>query len=92
MDKFELNKNDLSLIEIASKDFNKKLQHDWHGVSTAIQNKSGKITTGLVLESEVSSLTVCAESIAIGKALDFLADDPIERIVTVRKREKTDSK
>ena len=85
MDKFELTENDLRLIDIATEEFNKKLQHDWHGVSAAI-------TTGFVLESEVSSLTVCAEAIAIGKTLDILVDDPIECIVAVRKRDEADRK
>ena len=92
MDKFDLVETDLSLIKTALAEFEKDLKHDWHGVAAAIRHKSGKVITGFVLEAENPSLTVCAEPIAIGKALDKLSDDPIDCIVAVRKAEKSEHK
>ena len=72
--------------------FNAKTKHDWHGVACALRLKSGKVVTSFVLEAENPALTICAEPIAIGKALEQLVDDPIITIVAVREREDTDHK
>ncbi len=92
MIKYELNQDDLSLIEIAKAEFSKNLAHDWHGVAAAIRLQSGETVTAFVLEAENPSLTVCAEPMAIGKALDKLVTDPIDCIVAVRKAESTPHK
>ena len=92
MEKIPLTKQDQNLIESALREFDKPLSHDWHGVVAALRLQSGKIVTGFALEAEVPSLTICAEPIAIGKALADLPDDPITTIVAVRRREDTDHK
>ncbi len=89
MKKTELDDADYELIEEAHKEFDKKTMHDWHGVSCGIRLASGKIITGLVLEAENPSLTICAEPIVIGKALTDISDDPIITIVATRNRELT---
>lgn len=92
METYKIDLEDTKLIEFAHKEFDKKLSKDWHGVSAAIRLKSGRIITGLVLEAENPALTVCAEPIVIGKALDLIVSDPIVAIVAVRNRENTQHK
>lgn len=83
---------DRDLIEAAKREFGKQTTHDWHGVACAIRLKSGQVITSLVLEAENPSLTICAEPIAIGKAINDIVDDQIEVIVAVRARETSDHK
>ncbi len=93
MNKQPLNNDDYDLIKAAHDAFeNKSLSKDWHGVAAAIRLQSGEIVTSLVLEAENPSLTICAEPIAIGKALDKIANDPVTGIVAVRKREPSEHK
>jgi cytidine deaminase len=92
MHKEELTKDDFALIEAAKALFDQNMKKDWHGVASAIRLHSGKIETAFVLEAEVSSLTVCAEPIVIGKVLTHLNTDPIDCIVAVRRNESTDHK
>jgi cytidine deaminase len=92
IEKIPLTEEDYALIEAAQKEFDKPRKHDWHGVASAIRLQSGKIITGLVLESQVPALTICAEPITIGKALDDIPKDPIKTIVAVRNREETSHK
>ena len=88
----DLSEADHALIEHALAEFDKELQHDWHGVACAIRLQSGRVVSGLVLEATVPSLTVCAELVVLGKAMDEFATDPVKRVVAVRARETSDHK
>ncbi|NCC22076.1 MAG: hypothetical protein EOM26_06390 [Alphaproteobacteria bacterium] len=90
MHKKTLEKEDRDLIDAALAEFQKSLPRDWHGVAAALRLRSGKIVTGFVLEAENPALTICAEPIALGKALEDMASDPVTTIVAVRAREKTE--
>lgn len=92
MNKFELEQKDYDLIEYAKQEFQKGASPDIHGVAAAIRLKSGKMRSGLVLEAEVPSLTICAEPIVIGSALQEIQTDPITEIVAVRLREPGENK
>lgn len=92
MTKQDLNKDDEELITFARREFEREMKHDWHGVSCALRLKSGKVYTGLVLEAEVPALTVCAEPIVIGKALNELEKDLVSCIVATRGRDSTEHK
>lgn len=92
MHKKALEAADYALIGTANSQFQKSLQKDWHGVASALLLRSGKIVTAFVLEAENPSLTVCAEPIALGKALEDMATDPVTTVVAVRAREKTEHK
>ncbi len=55
----------------------------WHTVAAAIRGQDGRIWTGLHLGATVGRLSVCAEAVALGRAL---LDHPggIDTIVAVR--------
>lgn len=92
MHKQNLEKEDHGLIDATNAEFQKSLPKDWHGVAAALRLRSGKIVTGFVLEAENPALTICAEPIALGKALEDMAADPVTTIVAVRARETTSHK
>jgi cytidine deaminase len=51
----------------------------WHTVAAAMRDADGRIWTGLHLGATVGRLSVCAEPIALGRAIQ----DGASRIVTV---------
>lgn len=84
---FPLTDADFALVDLAVAEFERETLHDWHGVASALRLSSGKVFSALVLETEVPALTVCAETMVIGKALHDMPHDPVETIVAVRARE-----
>ena len=63
----------------------------WHTVAAAIRGKDGRVWTGLHLGATVGRLSICAEAVALGRAL-LEGDGGIEAIVAVRhpKPDETD--
>lgn len=63
----------------------------WHTVAAAARGRDGRVWTGLHLGATVGRMSVCAEPIAVGRAL-LEGSAPIETIVAVRhpKPEETD--
>jgi cytidine deaminase len=55
----------------------------WHTVAAAIRGQDGRIWTGLHLGATVGRLSVCAEAIALGRAL-LEGHGGIDSIVAVR--------
>ena len=55
----------------------------WHTVAAAIRGRDGHVWTGLHLGATVGRLSVCAEAVALGRALLEIGA-PIEAIVAVR--------
>ena len=55
----------------------------WHTVAAAIRTRDGRIWTGLHLGATVGRLSVCAEAVALGRAL-LEGDGRIETVVAVR--------
>lgn len=92
MIKHPLDVSDFELIKAANAEFQKGAPKNWHGVAAAIRLADGEIVTARVLEAENPALTICAEPIVIGKALEAISTRPIFCIVAVREREMTDHK
>ncbi len=63
----------------------------WHTVAAAIRGQDGRIWTGLHLGATVGRLSICAEAVALGRAL-LEGDGRIETVVAVRhpKPDETD--
>ena len=63
----------------------------WHTVAAAIRSRDGRIWTGLHIGTTVGRLAVCAEAVALGRAL-LEGDGTIATAVAVRhpKPEETD--
>jgi cytidine deaminase len=55
----------------------------WHTVAAAIRARDGRVWTGLHLGATVGRLSVCAEAVALGRAL-LEGDGNIDTIVAVR--------
>ena len=76
---------DQALLDAASALIRKRYAVGRHHIAAALRTKSGKIVTGLHLDTYVGRASVCAEAVAVGQAMaENGADDPITDIVSVR--------
>jgi cytidine deaminase len=55
----------------------------WHTVAAAIRGGDGRVWTGLHLGATVGRLSVCAEAVALGRAL-LEGDGEVDTVVAVR--------
>ncbi len=77
-------KADKQLIAAATAAIKQRYRNDWQEVGAALRTRSGKIFTGVNLDAYLGRMAVCAEAVALGRALVELGDDGIESIVAVR--------
>ena len=78
-----LDKADLDLVEAARAVLLKHYRPHWHTVAAAIRSRDGRIWTGIHLGATVGRLAVCAEAIAVGRAV-LEGDGTVECAVAVR--------
>ncbi|WP_341703879.1 cytidine deaminase [Ferrovibrio sp.] len=81
-----LSPEDLALITAASALIRKRYAVGRHHIAAALRTRSGRVFTGLHLDTYVGRASVCAEAVAVGQAMAEGAgpDDPVEAIVSVR--------
>lgn len=79
----EINEKDRELIYAAQKIIKDLYELDKHHVGCAIRTKSGEVITAVHIEAYIGRVTVCAEAIAIGKAISEGIKD-FDTIVAVR--------
>lgn len=77
---------DAALIEAASALIRRRYAVGRHHIAAALRTRSGRVFTGLHLDTYVGRASVCAEAVAVGQAMADGAghEDPIEAIVSVR--------
>jgi cytidine deaminase len=75
---------DKELIAAAVAAIKKRYRDDWQEVGAALRTRSGKIYTGVNLDAYLGRMAVCAEAVALGRAVVDLGDAGIETIVAVR--------
>ena len=80
---FELSRQDQELIKAAESIIESRYKYGKHHIGAAIRSKSGKIYRAVHLEANVGRISVCAEAIAIGKAVSE-GDSEFDTIVAVR--------
>ncbi len=80
----KLGKADQELIAAASAAIKARYRDDWQEVGAALRTRSGKIFTGVNLDAYLGRMAVCAEAVALGRAVVDVGDDGIEMIVAVR--------
>ena len=80
----KLGKADRELIAAASAAITKRYRDDWQEVGAALRTRSGKIFTGVNLDAYLGRMAVCAEAVALGRAVVDLGEAGIETIVAVR--------
>jgi len=80
----KLRKADRDLIAAATAAIKRRYRDDWQEVGAALRTRSGKIFTGVNLDAYLGRMAVCAEAVALGRAVVDLGDDGIDMIVAVR--------
>jgi cytidine deaminase len=80
----KLSKADQKLIAAAKAAIKRRYRDDWQEVGAALRTRSGKIFTGVNLDAYLGRMAVCAEAVALGRAVVDLGDAGIDTIVAVR--------
>ena len=78
-----LTPEDLELIEAARALLRKHHRPFWHTVAAALRGHDGRVWTGLHLGATVGRLSVCAEAVALGRAI-IEGDGRVRTAVAVR--------
>jgi len=74
---------DVELIEAARAIIRSPFKPGWHAVGSALRTRSGRIHVGVHLECNVGRIAVCAEAIALGRAVIDEPGAEMESIVAV---------
>jgi cytidine deaminase len=79
----ELTAEDRALVEAAHDLIRERYVENRHHIAAALRTKSGRVHTGLHLDTYVGRASVCAEAVAVGTAMAE-GDREIVAIVSVR--------
>ena len=79
-----LSNDDEELIASATEAISQRYRNDWQEVGAAMRTRDGRIVTGVNIDAYIGRIAVCAEAIAIGRAITETGDRGIETIVAVR--------
>ncbi len=80
----KLGKAETDLIAAAKAAIKARYRDDWQEVGAALRTRSGKIFTGVNLDAYLGRMAVCAEAVALGRAVVDVGDEGIDLIVAVR--------
>jgi cytidine deaminase len=78
-----LTEDDVALLDAARAVLREHYRPFWHMVAAALRGRDGRVWTGLHLGATVGRLSVCAEAIALGRAV-LEGDGSIATVVAVR--------
>jgi len=79
-----VSKADQELIDAATSAISDRYRNDWQEVGAAMRTRDGRIITGVNIDAYLGRIAVCAEAIAIGRAITEHGDHGIETMVAVR--------
>src|SRR5205823_1949703 len=79
-----LSQRDQELIAAAREAIKRCYRNDWQEVGAALRTRSGRIFTGVNLDANLGRMAVCAEAVALGRAVTEAGETEIETIVAVR--------
>jgi cytidine deaminase len=79
-----LSERDHELIAAAAAAIARRYRYDWQEVGAALRTRDGCIYTGVNLDAYLGRMAVCAEAVALGRALTETGETGIETIVAVR--------
>ena len=85
-----LSDQDKALIEAARAAIRKRYRNDWQEVGAAMRTRSGQMLTGVNLDAYLGRMAVCAEAVALGRAVTESGEAGIETIVAVRHPEPSE--
>ena len=86
-----LTKQDLELIAAASAAIKARYRNDWQEVGAAMRTRDGRIVTGVNLDAYLGRMAVCAEAVALGRAITDTGETGIDTIVAVRHPKPTEN-
>jgi cytidine deaminase len=86
-----LSKQDWALIEAAGAAITARYRNDWQEVGAAMRTRDGRIVTGVNLDAYLGRMAVCAEAVALGRAITDMGETGIDTIVAVRHPQPTES-
>jgi cytidine deaminase len=79
-----LTDEDKELIAAATEVISQRYRNDWQEVGAALRTRDGRVVTGVNIDAYIGRIAVCAEAIAIGRAITETGDHGIDTIVAVR--------
>jgi cytidine deaminase len=79
-----LSKKDRELIAAAREAIRGRYRDEWQEVGAALRTRDGRIVTGVNIDAYLGRMAVCAEAVAIGRAITEAGNQGIETIVAVR--------
>ena len=80
----KLGKAERELVTAATDAIKGRYRDEWQEVGAALRTRSGKIFTGVNLDAYLGRMAVCAEAVALGRAVVEAGDTGIDTIVAVR--------
>jgi cytidine deaminase len=80
----KLGRGDKELIAAAIAAIKERYRDDWQEVGAALRTRDGAVYTGVNLDAYLGRMAVCAEAVALGRAVVDIGDAGIETIVAVR--------
>src|SRR5262245_18299628 len=86
-----LSDRDQELITAASEAIKRRYRNDWQEVGAALRTRDGRIYTGVNLDAYLGRMAVCAEAVALGRAVTDVGETGIETIVAVRHPEPAEA-
>src|SRR5262249_13417376 len=84
-----LSDRDRELILPASEAIRQRYRHAWQEVGAALRTRDGRVYTGVNLDAYLGRMAVCAEAVALGRAVTETGETGIDTIVAVRHSEPT---
>jgi cytidine deaminase len=86
-----LTKQDDELIDAACAAIRPRYRNDWQEVGAAMRSRDGRIYTGVNLDAYLGRMAVCAEAVALGRAITDSGETGIDTIVAVRHPKPTET-
>ncbi len=80
-----LNPDDKELIRSAQDIISKRYRPGWHAIGCAMRTATGAVFVSVNVDCNVGRIAVCAEAVAIGRAITEEGCSDIDTIVAVRK-------
>lgn len=82
-DRVSVTDQDKQLVAAATEVIRARFRPSWHVVGAALRLRSGEVFTGVHLEANVGRIAVCAEAVALGRAVTESGSSDVDAIVAV---------
>src|SRR2546422_10916741 len=79
-----LTDRDQELMAAAREAIERRYRNDWQEVGAALRTRDGRIYTGVNLDAYLGRMAVCAEAVALGRAVTEAGENGIDTIVAGR--------